>query len=1036
TKPDPKQYAASLRYDTSFELPLTNSKSLVGANTGNKLQTLYYAEDLGRHCRKIDREARLAVEETGTNMLYLVFGLLEYPDNPGSDKVFRAPLICLPVHVEKVEKGPYPTFSLAYTGEELADNLSLREKVKRDFGLTLPSFGEDDTLANYFNAIEEAIDNQPQWRLCRMMSLTLLSFANMLLVRDLDPDNWSVDDSNENPLLHHPIVRRVFEGGATAEDASYAKEYAIDDHELAHLPLIYDADSSQHSALIDVIEGKNLVIEGPPGTGKSQTITNLIAAALHMGKKVLFVSEKLAALEVVKARLAHAGLENFVLELHSNKANKKRVIEDIEKRKSFRPRAPSGLDSLLESLENKRKKLKAHADLLNGIHGNNQDLSVHKILWRAEKFRCRIGAAAEAVQTLTVGAAPTASTTRFHAMYDTLRYVAKNFDEIGSYDEKHPFWGFFPEEIRPGEDLEIQAILGESIEGFKDFAAAMANTAELLGGYQLNLSADSAKGLINVLTTLAPANPGDVAVDLLPKLFLEDNPHAVSPAQVIEDLQARFKELEQVRGLVVNRWAGATNAAAEQVQLAQQFNTGIAALNAGNTVCAALPKKLNAVVEAADNALRSIAGIAASAAKAGIPFDGTPEAIEKLRLVSSLAESAPDDALYLRHEGLRHPHAHDALVAAAKDLGELHARRSAVDSELYLDMTPSEADLKATILVLREGDAWYRMFQRRWRQAIGAHRKLQRNKEKKPAAARLAQIEELLAVIQRYERWRNNGELRVFSGPNFKDEDTPLSALIRLSAWVDHAVRHLQAGQVALNVFDPLTVGRGKLDQLRALKIDLESSFAVLAQFDVVQKREFPGAAAFENVISDDSWSRHLESAKQVTAPVSRLYGALASSLNVGSVLCADVLRVIKASHRLPGAIAELNNHEHGQELLGARFKGTLTDMEPIEGALAYGRLIKRAKLPRAVEALLISEASPQNHADLLRLTRAIQSGWEGADEFARKMGKFGKFELAQWAGESSMAQTEYTDRLVAKTQTAIANIDRLQVWCQYVAQR
>src|SRR5690606_33905920 len=88
--------------------------------------------------------------------------------------------------------------------------------------------------------------------------------------------------------------------------ARYSTEYAVDEHSLANLPLIYDADSSQHSALIDVHERKNLVIEGPPGTGKSQTITNLIATALFAGKKVLFVAEKLAALEVVKARLERA----------------------------------------------------------------------------------------------------------------------------------------------------------------------------------------------------------------------------------------------------------------------------------------------------------------------------------------------------------------------------------------------------------------------------------------------------------------------------------------------------------------------------------------------------------------------------------------------------------------------------------------------------------------------------------------------------------------------------------------------------------
>ena len=96
--------------------------------------------------------------------------------------------------------------------------------------------------------------------------------------------------------------------------------------------LITEADSSQFSAIVDVMSGRNVVIKGPPGTGKSQTITNIIASALHEGKKVLFVAEKMAALEVVKKRLDDAGLGDFVLELHSTKARRKRRVSALARR--------------------------------------------------------------------------------------------------------------------------------------------------------------------------------------------------------------------------------------------------------------------------------------------------------------------------------------------------------------------------------------------------------------------------------------------------------------------------------------------------------------------------------------------------------------------------------------------------------------------------------------------------------------------------------------------------------------------------------
>lgn len=135
-------------------------------------------------------------------------------------------------------------------------------------------------------------------------------------------------------------MREVFEGRADEGGAGLgiAEEHLVEEGPGANIPLVYDADSSQHSALVDVLSlKKNLVIEGPPGTGKSQTITNLIAACLAEGKKVLFVAEKLAALEVVKNRLSLAGLDPFVLELHSNKTNKKRYSKRSPRERAFAP---------------------------------------------------------------------------------------------------------------------------------------------------------------------------------------------------------------------------------------------------------------------------------------------------------------------------------------------------------------------------------------------------------------------------------------------------------------------------------------------------------------------------------------------------------------------------------------------------------------------------------------------------------------------------------------------------------------------------
>jgi hypothetical protein len=150
--------------------------------------------------------------------------------------------------------------------------------------------------------------------------------------------------------------------------------------------LIRDADSSQHSALVHALRGQNLVIEGPPGTGKSQTITNLIAAALARGRTVLFVAEKLAALAVVRRRLDDAGLGIFCLEVHSHKAKKGAMLNDLARRYTLRGtfKDPRDLDRHLSVVEEKKRLLTQYASLVNKTIEPFK-ATVFEILWARDR---------------------------------------------------------------------------------------------------------------------------------------------------------------------------------------------------------------------------------------------------------------------------------------------------------------------------------------------------------------------------------------------------------------------------------------------------------------------------------------------------------------------------------------------------------------------------------------------------------------------------------------------------------------------------
>jgi superfamily I DNA and/or RNA helicase/very-short-patch-repair endonuclease len=392
--PSAKEWAKIKGFNTDYELPLSEDSQDTKHNDTN-IQTLLYPADLEAKLRAIRSKANTAIEETGTNILYLAFGFLEWFEDENSDVVRQAPLFLIPVKVEKATLnktlGTY-TYTIQYTSEDIIPNLSLQEKLRHDFHISLPDIDEDTLPEKYFKTLENQIlRRKPKWKLKRFATLAMFDFGKLLMYLDLDPERWPQGEKN---IQNHAILKKFFakEGSETGNNnpTSFGEEYSIDDLEEVHnkYPLIDDADSSQHSALVDAINGKDLVIEGPPGSGKSQTITNLIAAAIAQGKKVLFVAEKMAALQVVKSRLSRAGLGDFCLELHSHKTQKKFVYQDLAHRINRQNdyRYPSSIHIDIQMYEEKKEALTRYADLINS-EWKKTNRTIHQIFTAATRYR-------------------------------------------------------------------------------------------------------------------------------------------------------------------------------------------------------------------------------------------------------------------------------------------------------------------------------------------------------------------------------------------------------------------------------------------------------------------------------------------------------------------------------------------------------------------------------------------------------------------------------------------------------------------------
>jgi len=383
------EYAKELGFDTDYELPL-EKKERNQKKQDKSIQTLFFADSLEARLRHTHNESQRFIEETGANTLYLIFGFLEWFESKNSNVSHLAPLYLVPV---ALNKGKLDTstntfiYTLDFTEEEILPNLSLREKLKIDFGLNLPDLKQETTPEEYFDEIRKMIKaHHSHWKIHRYCTLSLLHFGKLLLYLDLDPARWP----EEKNITAHPLICKLL-GNEKKENRAcdiFDKEYEIDTIPNIHdqYPLIDDADSSQHSVLIDVLKGKNLVVEGPPGTGKSQTIANIIAAATAQGKKILFVTEKLVALEVVKKRLDKAGLGDFCLELHSHKTQKGKVLQDIAVRLENKYPKPRDIQAEINRYEQLKEELMSFATQINE-DWKQTGKSPHQILNTTTRFR-------------------------------------------------------------------------------------------------------------------------------------------------------------------------------------------------------------------------------------------------------------------------------------------------------------------------------------------------------------------------------------------------------------------------------------------------------------------------------------------------------------------------------------------------------------------------------------------------------------------------------------------------------------------------
>jgi len=282
--------------------------------------------DLEKVLKNLHRRSLLDYRERGVRILHAAFGMLVWKEKETGEEV-RSPLILVPIELtRKSFRDPF-TISVPPIEEEVVLNPALQVKLKKDFKIELPhlpEYWESQSLLNYFSAVTQ-VANELGWRVEGTVEIGLFSFHKLVIYNDLD--------TNAGVITQHPIIRKIAGiKDEQLETVSLPEEKDVDNIQPPEKTFqVLDADSSQRVSIEYALRGQSFVMQGPPGTGKSQTIANIIAECIAQGKSVLFVSDKMAALEVVYKRLREVGLSSFCLELHSSKANKRDVVAELKR---------------------------------------------------------------------------------------------------------------------------------------------------------------------------------------------------------------------------------------------------------------------------------------------------------------------------------------------------------------------------------------------------------------------------------------------------------------------------------------------------------------------------------------------------------------------------------------------------------------------------------------------------------------------------------------------------------------------------------
>ncbi len=1049
--PTAEEWANYLGLSTSYEMPVTETDTAQAKHTDKAIQTLLYPFELEARLKNLMQNSESAIQEMGANILYLSFGFLEWVDQ-GQEDIRIAPLFLLPVRLHKGRLNPKTKtyeYTLSYSGEDILPNLSLREKLRIDFALALPDFEENITPEAYFRAVQELITkNQPRWQVRRYITLSLLNFSKLMMYLDLDPGRWPA----EKNIIDHTIITEFLNGYQPDDNTleenpathHFGEEYPIDEMDAIHdrYPLIDDADSSQHSALIDAMDGKNLIIEGPPGTGKSQTITNLIAAAMANGKRVLFVAEKLAALEVVRRRLDAAGLGEFCLELHSHKSQKRKVLDEIEVRlsKHSQYRKPARINSEIKRCEELKAQLKHYVEAIHQPWKETGQ-TIHAIFMAATRYREALGINPETLHPAGHhGDSLNASTLQqAEDQVDTFARVfaavVEQLAENGTL-QNHPWHGVQNANLQVYDLERVLASLSQWQNSLKYLNQFRTEQADTLQTEQQEI-AETLDGFEKFLNDLdhVPALQGDEQLDCLPNLQGETLDAAITGRQLFETIQALYALLlEKVSPDVLG-----------DLSKVEHYRTGIDRLSQLTHPEIELKhlfeslerlKQMQGQIAQWKELIPEIENKLGAEARGFISL--TTEGLEEFKALVDLLGELKISHLKLRDPLFDNEELDEILPEMDKALKRLATLRDDLQPYYRLDLLGSSDELVRLKATLDAGGI-FRWLKGSWRGARQQLLDLAAGPRVKFSAMR-SLISKAVDYLDRKQKIESNRRYAGLLADHFKGMKTDIDTLNSLRDWYKKVRRHYGIGfgkKVALGTalinlpLEPARNIRALSEQEVPLKIgnflrDLTGLKSTFKPYPALQNDSLPLTG--ENGIIAG-----------LSAALQEALGLCQPLLSDNSLTIAQLAERIESLGQLHDAVREWEKLDYDNRFFQGRLglkTGIHADnqaaLSALDHTLTLATIIERDITSGCIRNFLYQHPVVQSF-DILKtmasqLRTALSEQTAGRDQFTQLM----DLDLAAWMVHSS----DHLDKLIARNDHALRHDKYLSNWLDYLRVR